>query len=102
MALPIRWSPKAIRQLEAIIEYIAEDSPRYGTIFSKRIMQPIRSIPANPQIGRMVPEYADPDLREKILQGYRIVYRLTSHAVEIAAICHASRLIHNVLEDPIQ
>ena len=99
MALPIRWAPKAARQIEDLVEYISADSPRYATIFAKRIMQAVRSIPANLEIGRIVPEYGDPNLREKILQGYRIVYRITSQAVEIAAICHGSRLIQNAIDN---
>lgn len=64
MALPIRWSPKATKQLETIVAYIAEDSSRYAAIFAKRVMQTIRTIPERPHTGRMVPEYADPELRE--------------------------------------
>ena len=100
MAITIKWSPKAAKQLETLVEYIAEDSPRYAAIFARRIMQTVRAIPANPKLGRMVPEYGTPNLREKILQGYRIVYRLTPHAVEIAAVCHGSRPIQNAIEDP--
>ncbi|MHC1726092.1 MAG: type II toxin-antitoxin system RelE/ParE family toxin [Syntrophobacteraceae bacterium] len=100
MALPIRWSPKAARQTEAIIEYIAEDSPRYAAIFAKRVTHAVRAIPANPRLGRMVPEYLDPDLREKILQGYRIVYRISHRAIEVVTVCHGSRLVQNAIEEP--
>jgi len=86
--------------LETIIEYIAADSPRYAAVFAKRIMQAVRAIPANPEMGRIIPEYGDTKLREKILHGYRIVYRITPQTVEIAAICHGSRLIQNALDEP--
>lgn len=99
MALPIRWSPKAAHQLETIVEYIAQDSERYATIFARRILQTVRSIPIYPIAGRVVPEYGDQNLREKIHQGYRIVYRLTPHAVEIVVICHGARLIEHALQD---
>ena len=99
MALLIRWSPRAARQLEAIVEYIAKDSERYARIFARQIMRVVRSIPAQPKAGRMVPEYGDPNLRERIHHGYRIVYRLTSDAVEIAAICHGARLIETALHN---
>ena len=99
MALPIRWSPKAAHQLEAIVEYIAQDSERYATIFARRILQIVRAIPAYPTAGRVVPEYSDENLREKFHLGYRIVYRLTPNAVEIVAICHGARLIDNAMKD---
>jgi len=99
MALPIRWSPKAAHQLEAIVEYIAQDSERYASIFARKLLQTVRSIPIYPVAGRVVPEYGDQNLREKIHQGYRIVYRLTPHAVEIVAICHGARLIEHALKE---
>ena len=99
MALPIRWSPKAAHQLEAIVEYIAQDSERYAAIFARKLLQIIRSIPTYPVAGRVVPEYGDQNLREKIHQGYRLVYRLTPNAVEIVAICHGAGLIEHVMKD---
>jgi plasmid stabilization system protein ParE len=86
--------------MEELVEYIAGDSPRYAAIFAKRIMQVVRAVPANPEMGRIVPEYGGRKIREKVLQGYRIVYRITPQAVEIAAICHGSRLIQNALDEP--
>lgn len=97
MALPVRWSPKAAHQLEAIVEYIAQDSERYAAIFARRVLQIVKTIPAHPAAGRVVPEYGDQNLREKFHLGYRIVYRLTPHAVEIVAICHGARLIERVI-----
>jgi plasmid stabilization system protein ParE len=80
MALPIRWAPKAAHQLEAIVDYIAQDSERYAAIFAHRILQIVGTIPANPDAGRVVPEYGDKYLREKIHLGYRIVYRLNAES----------------------
>jgi len=62
-------------------------------------MQTIKSIPAQPELGRVVPEYGNRSLRERIYQGYRIVYRLGSGAIEIVAICHGARRIENAVED---
>ena len=97
MALPIRWAPKAAHQLEAIVDYIGQDSERYAAIFARRVLQIVRTIPVHPAAGRVVPEYGDKNLREKIHLGYRIVYRLTPNAVEIVAICHGARLIENAM-----
>ena len=57
----------------------------------------VREIPKSPRSGRVVPEYDDPDLREKILGDYRVVYRIRKDTVEIVAICHGARLIQRVL-----
>ena len=98
MGLPIRWSPRAAQQLEEIYAYIGHDSIRYAVSFVQQILRTVESIPDNPRLGRMVPEYEEENLRERIYQGYRIVYRVTEDAIEIAAICHGARRIQNAME----
>ena len=68
MANRIIWSPRAASHLESICEFIAEDSPVYARIFARKIVSLVRSIPAYPQTGRIVPEYNDPGLQEPL--GY--------------------------------
>ena len=102
MACRIRWAPRAASQLEGICEYIAKDSPRYATLFARRVLQIIRTIPDNPLMGRVVPEYRDPSLRERIYEGYRIVYGVDNDAVKIVAICHGARELDRAMEDPSQ
>lgn len=101
MAQPIRWSPRAARQIENICDYIGQDSPYYAGRFAQSVLRLIKSIPRNPRLGRMVPECDDPLLRERILGGYRIVYRLKGDFVEIVAICHGARPIESALKDDL-
>lgn len=96
MAGTIRWSPRAISQLEAICEHISRDSQRYAGLFARRILDIVTSIPQFPKAGRVVPEYGDPDLREKIFNNYRIVYRLNEETVEIVVITHGARLLEGI------
>lgn len=46
-----------------------------------------------PEIGRVVPEYSLPTMREITVRSYRIVYRVdhTRKFVEIARVWHAAR-----------
>ena len=99
MAFKIIWSPRAASNLEEICDYISKDSEYYAALFAKRVVNVIKKIPGFPKSGRIVPEYNDENLREKIYGNYRIVYRIKSEAIEIVAICHGSRLLENVLED---
>jgi len=46
-----------------------------------------------PEIGRIVPEYADPKMREIIYRNYRIVYRIEERIVEIITVFHGSKLL---------
>ncbi|MCP4137741.1 MAG: type II toxin-antitoxin system RelE/ParE family toxin [bacterium] len=97
MVKQIKWSPKAVNHFESICEYIAKDSELYATIFANKIYSIIVSIPDFPLSGRKVPEYNDENLREKIYENYRIVYRVKAEIIEIVAICHGARLLKNVL-----
>ena len=51
----------------------------------------IKNISQFPFSGRIVPEYNNPNLREKIYQNYRIVYRIKNDAIEIIVIVHGMR-----------
>ncbi len=92
MADKIRWSPRASNDLEDICNYIARDSKQYAAIFVRNIFQIIKHIPDFPKSGRVVPEYNNENIREKIFGNYRIVYRLKDECVEIVAIHHGARI----------
>jgi toxin ParE1/3/4 len=66
MALKIKWSPRAASNLEEICNYIAKDSEYYSILFAKKIINIVKAIPQFPKSGRIVPEYKDDSLREKI------------------------------------
>jgi len=70
----IIWTEPAKKDLKDIIEYFSQDS-KYGEYFLFRILEKIEDIAIFPLIGRKVPEFDDPELRELIFQKYRIVYK---------------------------
>lgn len=92
----IRWSPQAVRDVEAIREYIAQDSRRYAQLTVDRIVTSIERLRAFPQSGRMVPERTDPEIREVIVGPFRVVYRYRSGVVDIAAVFRGSRLFPTI------
>jgi plasmid stabilization system protein ParE len=93
MAYQIRWSPQAVLHLESICEYITKNSEIYAILFAKRINQIIKSIPLFPNAGRIIHEYNDEHLREKIYKNYRIVYRIKQDLIEIVTIIHSAKLL---------
>ena len=96
MAYRVKWSPKAASHFEGICDYIANDSKYYAVLFAKKVVAIVKSLPQFPKAGRIVPEYNDQNLREKICGNYRIVYRINEEVIEIVAICHGSRLLENL------
>lgn len=85
------WSAQALRDLENIRDYIAQDSPTYARSFVGRLLQTTRHLPQFPLSGRAMPEANDPDIREVIYRSYRLVYRVRRDTVEIVMVTHGSR-----------
>ena len=69
MVKKIRWSPKAADSFEDICNFIGKDSEFYACMFAKKIIEIITDIPLFPESGRIVPEYQDSKLREKIFHN---------------------------------
>jgi addiction module RelE/StbE family toxin len=85
------WSPQAIRDVESIRAFIAQDSPSYADLEARRIVAAVERLRIFPESGRRVHERPHAAIREIILPPYRIVYRLRGGAAEIATVFRASR-----------
>ena len=89
----IVWSEEALKDIEEIISFISKDSKLYAVNFASKIISAVETLRAFPEIGRIVPEYADPKIREIIYRNYRIVYQIEERAVEIITVSHGSKLL---------
>jgi addiction module RelE/StbE family toxin len=94
----IRWTQQAVADLEAIRDYVARDSVRYATLLVERLIASLDQVSQFPEIGRVVPEYQRPDIREIILGSYRVVYRLRTGAAEVLTVFHGARLFPEDLD----
>jgi plasmid stabilization system protein ParE len=90
-AVVVLWSEEAVRDLEAIHAFIARNSPRYAATVAGRLVVAVDRLRMFPESGRMVPELADPAVREVIHGSYRIVYEQREGAVEVLTVFRASR-----------
>lgn len=87
----ILWSNLGLSSLNDIISYIAKDSDLYASNFAKRMLERIEILKTFPQIGRVVPEYNNPRIREIIYQNYRVVYKINDDLIIIVYIGHGAR-----------
>jgi toxin ParE1/3/4 len=87
------WSPRALRDLQDICEYLARSSDRYARLFAEQVVALIESLPEQPRLGGIVPEYDRDDIRERLFHNYRIIYRLRGGVVEVVSISHGARLL---------
>jgi plasmid stabilization system protein ParE len=96
MALEVAWSREAIEDLESIGAYIERDSPFYARAVVGRIVEVGQGLAQFPNLGRVVPEFNDPALRERFVYSYRVIYKIEPHRVLIAAVIHGRRLIEPI------
>ena len=89
----VRWTLQAADDLEAIAEFIAQNSPHYAAVFVMDVLQAAERLTQFPQIGRIVPEISDPVIRELILGHYRLIYRLRADLAEILTVHHSAKLL---------
>ena len=89
----IKWSDAAKSDLKGIFDYLSHDSPQYAEYLFERIFESIGNLKNFPEMGRRVPELKDPNMRELILQNYRIVYQYIENSIEIITIFHSKRLL---------
>ena len=97
--IKLRWTTQAVEDLEAIRNFIANDSAAYADLAVARLLEAVERLEHFPRSGRIVPEFSDPQLREIIESPYRIVYRVRDETVEVLTVFRASRLMPSVLGD---
>lgn len=91
--MKIVWTQESLNKLVEIENYIALDSPNRAIKFTSRIIEKAEAIVKNPEIGRIVPEFYLPDIREIIYKKYRIIYRIGKKNIEILTVFEGHRLI---------
>lgn len=90
----VTWSEEAGNNLVEIEEFIARDSAERAVRFVDALIDHTEAMLAdNPRSGRTVPEIANPDFRELIYRGYRVVYRLNVAQIEILTVFEGHRLL---------
>ena len=93
MACKLIWSPAARDDIHDIVVFIARDNPSRAMSFGFELISETDRLQEFPELGRVVPECRDDNIREIIFRPYRIVYRVDRERAlcEIARIWHSAR-----------
>lgn len=96
----VEWSDLARDDLADVVAYISRDSAFYAKSFGEKVVLATRRLKDFPESGRMIPEVEDKTLREIVVQGYRVMYRLEEDRVLVLAVMHGSRDLSNPDNQP--
>ena len=100
MGYQVALSPSARRDLRDIVRYISLDSPERAVILGQFLVSNTKRLADFPEMGRVVPEFSDPFLREIVVRSYRVIYRV-DHGdcrVDVARFWHGARGTPDVKE----
>jgi len=87
----VRWTKPAKLDLRKIHAYIAADSRFYAQKVSTELIEKAQNLNDFPEIGRIVPEIGDPNIRELFIYSYRLVYEIFPSKIEVLALIHSKR-----------
>lgn len=87
----VRWTLTSQRDLKDIEDWIARDSVRHAVRFVDRLIRAVENLEESPRLGRIVPEFGRPEIRELIVPPYRIVYWVQRRSVSVLRVVHGAR-----------
>lgn len=90
----VLWTEKAIEDLLAIKEYISEDSPDRADAWILELFSSGESLVILSTRGRIVPEFRQENLRELLIENYRLVYRIKKSSIEIITVFEGHRQLN--------
>ena len=88
----VKWTHIALDDLDAIKGYIARDSFYYAEKFGDDASAATDNLELFLEMGRIVPERNDPNIRVLIFGSYRIMYKIDGDCCYIIAMIHGKRL----------
>jgi len=97
--MKVHWTDTAEAHLDAIHDYIAQNSPEYAKRIVDQLTRRSQQIGKFPFSGRRVPEYDMEQIREIIERSYRIIYYIKSDQIDVLAVIHGAM---NILSTPEQ
>lgn len=90
--MKVDWSEPAVEDLRTLHAYIAKDSAHYAALFIERLLDAAERLVDFPESGRHVPEMQAANVRELIVQGYRIIYQIEDESrVVVLTVVHGRR-----------
>lgn len=89
--MKLRWMPQALRDIDAIRRYIAQDNPAAAREWIANLQSRARGAATAPLDGRVVPEADLPEVRKVFVRTYRIVYQVKGDELQVLTVFEGSR-----------
>lgn len=91
--LKIFWTENSVHDLLAIKDFISVDSIDRAETWIRKLFSYGEELAAFPSRGRIVPEFKQENIRELLIENYRLVYRVKASKIEILTVFEGHRQI---------
>ena len=91
--IKIVWTPQAQDDLREIHDFIARDAPITAKSFIRRLSNSVKRLRTFPEAASIVPELANPTIREIFFGQNRIIFHVGSSQIDILTVYHSARLL---------
>ena len=85
------WTKQGYSTLDEAVDYVAQDSLTAAQQLLESALDSAESLSMFGERGRIVPELQQPNVRELLIQRYRLIYEVFDAKVEILAFIHGAR-----------
>jgi plasmid stabilization system protein ParE len=100
VARTVVWTHRAWSDLERAADYIAQDSPSYAAALVSRTREAARSLTHFAERGRLVPELEEPQVRELLVDSFRLIYQVGRVEIAVLAFVHGARDLSGLVPPP--
>jgi addiction module RelE/StbE family toxin len=91
----ILWTERAKEDLKNIAEFISRDSVYYAEKQLDKLYESVEVLYEHSEIGRSVPEYEMPNLRQLLVSKYRLIYLIVDDSrIDIITVHHSARILN--------
>ncbi len=87
----VAWTEIAKQHLQRIYDHVEPQSELYARRMVEKLVLRADGLGDFPQMGRAVPEYDDPNVRELLVSPYRIIYVILEHRIDVIGVIHTAQ-----------
>lgn len=87
----VRFLISAHQDMQSIKAYLAKENPQTAKRLIQKFRESTDRLKEFPQSGRMIPELNNPNLRESLVDRYRIMYQVDESSVNVFAVYDSRR-----------
>lgn len=89
--MEVIFTDRFLDRVEEYSDYIALDNISQAVMWAEDIFINCQELQSNPNMGRAVPEFQRPEIREIIHGDYRLIYEVKTSQVDMLTIWHTSQ-----------